>query len=199
LWKRATLPQKHPDKLQINALEFVGVIVTFVILSEWYRGRESQFPPHPVASILCDNTSAVAWCQKMSTNSTIGQNLLRLFAEFRLLSPIGIVASHIAGVDNTLADFLSRPCDLYSPPLTSPSDRMVFSHIQQACLKKKELASWKVFLPTPELLSALCSMLSSNANWERPKSPRNNGVFDQCASILYGSSSNTNSMIPFSL
>jgi hypothetical protein len=44
LWKRATLPQKHPDKLHINALEFVGVIVAFVILSEWYRGCESQFP-----------------------------------------------------------------------------------------------------------------------------------------------------------
>jgi hypothetical protein len=199
LWKQATLPQKHPDKLQNNALEFVGVIVTFVILTEWHRGRESQFPPHPVASILCDNTSAVAWCQKMSTNSTIGENLLRLFAEFRLLSPIGIAACHIAGVDNTLADFLSRPCNLYSPPLSAPSDRTVFSHIQQACLKKKELASWTVFLPTPELLSALCLMLSSNANWERPKSPRNNGVFVPCTSILSGSSSKTNSMIPFSL
>jgi hypothetical protein len=52
-------------------------------------------------------------------------------------------------------------------PLTAPSDRTVFSHIQQACLKKKELASWIVVLPTPELLSALCSRLPSNANWER--------------------------------
>jgi hypothetical protein len=180
-------------------LEFVGVIVAFVVLTEWCRGRESQFPPHPVASISCDNTSAVAWCRKLSTNSTVGQNLLRLFAEFHLLSPIGIASSHIAGANNTVADFLSRPCDLYSPPLTSPSDRTVFSHIQQAYLKKKVLTSWTVFLPTPELLSALCSMLSSNASWERPKSPRNNGAFVPCASILSGSSSNTNSVIPFSL
>jgi hypothetical protein len=41
-------------------LEFVGVIVVFVFLTEWCHGRESQFPPHPVASISCDNTSAVA-------------------------------------------------------------------------------------------------------------------------------------------
>jgi hypothetical protein len=65
LWKRATLPEKHPDKLHINALEFVGVIVAFVVLTEWCRGRESQFPPHPVASISCANISAVVWCRKM--------------------------------------------------------------------------------------------------------------------------------------
>jgi hypothetical protein len=135
----------------------------------------------------------------MSTNSTVGQNLLRLFAELRLLSPIGIAPSHIAGVDNTFADFLSHPCDLYSPPLTAPSDRTVFTHIQQACLKKKELVSWTAFLPTPELLSALCLMLSLNVNWERPKSPKNNGASVPCISIFSGSSSNTNSMIPFSL
>jgi hypothetical protein len=73
-------------------------------------------------------------------------------------------------------------------PLTAPSDRTVFSHIQQACLKKKELTSWIVVLPTPELLSALCSRLSSNANWERPKSPKNNRAFVPCTSILSGSS-----------
>jgi hypothetical protein len=91
--------------------------------------------------------------------------LLRLFVEFHLLSPISIDPSHIACIDNTVADFLSHPFDLYSQPLTAPSDRTVFSHIQQACLKKKELASSTVYLPTPELLLVLCSMLSSNTNW----------------------------------
>ncbi|KAG7345378.1 hypothetical protein IV203_032909 [Nitzschia inconspicua] len=126
LWKRATLPQKHGDKLHINCLEFIGIIVAAVILSKWYHGRENQFPPHPMAAISCDNTSAISWCRKMSTASVTGQNLLRLFAEMRLHSPIGISPSHIAGVDNVVADFLSRPCDLYFPPLSAPFHCDVF-------------------------------------------------------------------------
>jgi hypothetical protein len=54
LWKRAALPKKHPENSTL--------MLAFVVLTEWCRGRESQFPPHPVASISCDNTSAVAWC-----------------------------------------------------------------------------------------------------------------------------------------
>ncbi|KAG7347847.1 hypothetical protein IV203_016552 [Nitzschia inconspicua] len=175
LWKRATLPQKHWDKLHIICLEFIGIIVAAVILSEWYHGRENQFPPHPMAAISCDNTSAISWCQKMSTGSVTGQNLLRLFAEMRLHSPIGTSPSHIAGVDNVVADFLSRPGDLYSPPLSAPFHRNVFSHIKQVCLKRNEFGSWTVFLPSHDLLSALCSMLSLNANWERPRNPKNKG------------------------
>ncbi|KAG7354495.1 hypothetical protein IV203_003851 [Nitzschia inconspicua] len=88
LWKRATLLQKHRDKLHINCLEFIGIIEAAVILSEWYHGRENQFPPHPMAAISCDNTSAISWCRKMSTASVTGQNLLRLLQKCASILPL---------------------------------------------------------------------------------------------------------------
>lgn len=199
LWKRISRSTKNPDAIHINILEFIGIILGFIIAQDLISQSPDLYPPTPIAHVECDNTSAIAWSKRMSSSSIRGQNLLRLFAEFTLHSPVGLSATHIPGVDNHMADFLSRPCDLYSPKLSFPWQRDVFSHIQEACRKQSDLASWTLFLPSHELLFSLCSRLSSTAKWERPQKPRTNGQFVPCASILSGSFKNTISIPPYSL
>ena len=54
----------------------------------------------------------------MGTASHMGQNLLKLYAEYQLLAPVCSVTEHIKGENNVVADAISRPDQLFSPPLT---------------------------------------------------------------------------------
>ena len=56
--------------------------------------------------------TANIWMNKMSTASIMGQNVLRLFANYLLLSPIKGHTKHIAGIDNREADDIS--CVIYT-------------------------------------------------------------------------------------
>jgi hypothetical protein len=199
LIRRATLPSDDRDYVHINALEFVGVLMAYIIAKQKVMGYPQSFPPAPVMHSLCDNKSAIAWCTKISTKSILGQNLLKLFAEFLLDSPLGLNTSHIRGIHNTIPDLLSRPCELYTPQLTSPSKCSFQSHITQVCRAHAELESWEIFLPSPDLLSVLLSTLSSKLSWARPEVPKNLGQFVPAGSISSGSCKSYKSTTRYSL
>jgi hypothetical protein len=199
LQARTKLPPDHPDHLQINSLEFLGVLLTFVVALTKVLSAPEDFPPAPTLRCLCDNTSAVAWINKFSTASPVGQNLIRLYAEFIRCSPLGLSAAHIAGALNVVPDCISRPCLLFSPPLTSPCDRRFSDLVQAVCQARSELGSWGLFLPSPELLSCLRSTLSSGASKGRPSLPVTYGHFVASASTLYGSSTTKASLGNFFL
>ena len=55
----------------------------------------------------------------MSTASIMGQNVLHLFANYLLLSPIKGHTKHIAGKDNHQADDISRGKELFTPQKNS--------------------------------------------------------------------------------
>ena len=186
-------------QLNINITEFIGGLLAYIIATILVNTAPSEFPPAPILHLDMDNTSAVAWCQTMSSSSLWGQTLLRLLAEFRLVSPVGLAPQHLKGTLNCLPDTISRPCELYQPRLKRPSDKPYHSHISQICRKLPELASWRVFQPTPALLSALRCALSSSAKWERPSLPKTWGQFVTAESILCGSSSSSSSSTTFSL
>ena len=61
----------------------------------------------------CDNTAAVSWVMKQRAvrGSPTLDCLVKLFSLFVLRENITVIASHIAGVLNVLADFLSRDLD----------------------------------------------------------------------------------------
>ncbi|KAG7339748.1 hypothetical protein IV203_025427 [Nitzschia inconspicua] len=107
MWNRTKLLSTHPAFVHINALEFIGGLLCYIIALTAVSTRPSQFPPTPILQTDCDNTSAIAWFRKMTTSSVIGQNLIRLFAEFMLLSPLGLRMDHLAGELNTKADIIS--------------------------------------------------------------------------------------------
>ncbi len=168
----------------INELEFIGLFLAYVMVLEAVNNNLIDHHPHPTVCLMGDNMSANAWCNKMSTQSVAGQNLLKLFAEYQLLSPLGASATHIAGVDNVVADTISRPHELFSPHLTSLHSIPYTSLIKQVCQRFKGKRRWKLFLPSAELLSLLHSLLSSTLVTERPKRIANSGQFVPVESIF---------------
>jgi hypothetical protein len=188
---RFYLGKRNPLKLHINVFEFLGLFFAYVIVKIEILAHPEHYPAAPILHTDCDKTPALSWLRKMITASLWGQQLLRLFAEFLLDSPLGMAGEHLAGELNFAPDLVSRPCELYSPKLTDPLARSFQSHIQQICRRLPELESWKVFLPSPELLSLVSFQLSSDSNWERPNVPKQLGQFVPAAYISSGSAPNS--------
>lgn len=183
------LSESNPRKLHINELEFVGLLLTFTAVASF--GSPTSDIPFPVLHIDCDNTSAVSWGRRVATKSRIGQRLLEFFAELRLSSPhLGLSVSHLAGDLNVEADLLSRPRALYSAPI-DPHELSFPSHLLQICNRRPALASWKVFLPSPDLLSSLASILSSDVSTAVTDPPKNFGTCELASSIFSGSPANS--------
>ena len=115
---RTKLPQRHPDFLHINCLEFAIVILQFVAaivrLETMSPTMAAEIfpdgvPAHPIALIWTDNTAAKAWANRVSSSSVAGQNLLGIYATLLKHNQIGVQCDHIPGEANIIADFISRP------------------------------------------------------------------------------------------
>ena len=102
-------------EVQINVLEFIALFLAYIAVLEEYQNDNSAFPPHPCLLLWGDSMTANAWMNKMSTSSIMGQNVLRLFANYLLLSPIKGHTKHIAGKDNHQADDISCVKELFTP------------------------------------------------------------------------------------
>lgn len=195
-YDRTKLLPSEPEYLHINQLEFASVTLAFVATQlrltsldndERQRLFPLGIPPTPLVHILCDNTTAVAWCNKITTKSAAGQQLLRILAELLLTFPhLGLASSHIPGDDNQMADLLSRP-QLFSPSYTHLEPSTLPHLLSQLFLKQPKLASWAVFLPSPELLSLLNFGAYSPCSSDRPVLPRNLGRIAPAKSISCGS------------
>jgi hypothetical protein len=90
------------QEVTINTLEFYAVIYHMLL---W--GKEIQ---GVVLKVYCDNTSAVSWIHKQRGNakSDVTMALVRVLSLWCLVSKVVVISTHIPGVDNTLADDLSR-------------------------------------------------------------------------------------------
>ena len=90
--------------LTINDLEMAGLLLQYLLLEQLVPMKHT----HAVA--WCDNTSAVSWTVKMSSNrSKVGQQLTRALALRMLVNKSShLAALSIAGADNELADLASR-------------------------------------------------------------------------------------------
>ena len=103
-WPPDIVELQAQGKLTINDLEMAGLLLQYLLLEQLVDIK------HTHTAAWCDNTSAVSWTRRMSSNvSTIGQQLTRALAlrmcanESSHLAPLSI-----AGVDNDLADLASR-------------------------------------------------------------------------------------------
>jgi len=125
-------------------------------------------PAWPVLQILRDNTTALTWAHKASTASIRGQNLIAVFCELLRLFPLGLNCEHIPGVENVLADDISRP----------PSVDIDHSvRVQQLTTKYPFIKTWDYFLPSPELLQLLSLWLSMTRSLGLPSLPTSLGQF----------------------
>jgi hypothetical protein len=163
--------------VHINSLEYIVIIIqlaaVIVRLAESPPDSLTELFPNgapkmPVLLCQTDNTSAMAWSNRLTSKSLQGQHLIGIFAELLRQHNIGINAEHLAGYLNVLADFLSRPTHMY------------LTHAQrseQIFQKYSSMRTWDYFQPSPELLQALSSLLLCDATPAPPKLPKKLGQF----------------------
>lgn len=113
--------------VSINVLEYYVVVYYILLWSEEFKGL--------VLHIECDNTSAVSWLVKSRANhSPAADSLAKLFSLFCLRMNICIVCTHIPGVDNVVADFLSRNIPYRAQ---DADDHLADGDWRQACTRQE--------------------------------------------------------------
>ena len=174
------------EELWINALEFGALFLAYITFLADYNLRPNEFPPFPVLRLWGDSKSANKWMRTISSGSYIAQNLLRLFANYLMHSPVKGDTEFVAGELNKEADDISRVQELFSPQKTQIYDVPYITLLKQVCLKHKEKRSWRVFHPSAQILSDLSCVLLSNYVTEVPKKTKNLGQFYPVESTFYG-------------
>jgi hypothetical protein len=151
IFKQTTKFVKGKDSIDINVLEFIGMIINFAgALVATETDGLVGIDPFPIMLLCADNMSAVSWIMKFCLKSLIGRALGRLFCFLLIESSLGINAKWIAGVDNDIADVISRLKEQFL-------DEDGESNFDYACLKQTfpQLKDCRQFQPSTELLSCL--------------------------------------------
>jgi hypothetical protein len=183
LFSRVKGLEKDKD-VYINSLEYIALQLASIIVNELYKENPTAFPPSPTHLALGDNMPSLSWFGHHSTASAMGQNQIRLSAEYSLDANVKSSGKHLKGTLNTMAGKISRPHERFTPHLTKIHDIPFSTLIKQVCQKHPILQSYQIFLLSPELFSALSLSLSKNAKWERPQKPQENGRLVPVAAIL---------------
>ena len=182
--KGITLPSSAPGFVHINSTEFVVVLLQLVAftvrLETLTTARQAillpaGIPAHPILLCCTDNTPAEAWANRVTSKSPQGQPLIGVLAALLRARPIGLNTNHIAGSDNILADFISRPTHF----ALSHADRS-----EQIYRKHASARTWDYFLPSQELLQSLSYVLSSAPTLDLPSLPKNLGRFVPAGSTI---------------
>ena len=172
------------NEVHINNLEYIALHLAKLLVQLLYSRNPEKYPPHPCHDAKGDNTPSISWLNYSSTASKLGQQQIRLTAEHTLLHDVKSTASHVTGNTNDPADSFSRPYRLFPKPYPNLWD-IPFNHIiKQVCMKHRQVKSWRIFLPSQEVISSLNATLSNDVVWERPNKPKNSGQLLPVASIL---------------
>ena len=110
--------ETHEGKpLDINVMEYFTIIFLVML---WGRDLAGQR-----VGIRCDNTAAVSWLQKSraSNKSPVAEAMVHAFSLYCIRMRIVLVPLHIRGIDNVLADDLSRV--LFVPVQGVPAEAVV--------------------------------------------------------------------------
>jgi hypothetical protein len=100
-WTRVELNAFAELEVSINVIEFFTSVYYILLWGTHLRGQ--------IVMVESDNTAAVSWLmKKRSVSSPCADIIARILNLFCLSHNICIVSQHIPGVENTLADFLSR-------------------------------------------------------------------------------------------
>jgi len=178
IWSETTQKQLHAKFLHINVMEFIVVIlqlaaaITIAEEPNLYEPLQTKYPHgiQPLMQLLIrtDNSPSQNWAHKVSAKSERGQLFVSIYADLLERTNLAVVCNHIAGTDNDIADFISRP----PSPLPRPDERH-----KQIYKKEPMLKSFRYFQPSPELLSLLASRLSTEQWLESPPLPKSLGRF----------------------
>ena len=143
--------------ISINLLEYAAIIISLAgAILAWEQLPEEIRPIHPISLLWTDNTSAASWTKRIAgLKGPQGKTLARIFAHLLMFSDMGVNADHIKGIENVIADFLSRIRE------TDNFSQFSYSHLVQ---KFPQLKHCRHFHPSPELLSLITTALSSGCS-----------------------------------
>lgn len=152
------LPKGDKNLISINMLEYVAIIMGLAAsIVAWEALPVHIRPLHPMNLLWTDNTTAAAWTKRIAgLKGPQGKALARVFAHLLMFSDVGVLAAHIKGDLNVIADYLSR--------LRKQND---FSRFQYSSLVKQypQLKCCRRFQPSQELLSLVyASLLTGCSN-----------------------------------
>ena len=149
-----------PGFVHINALEFIVVILQLaairVRLDTMTPAQELLYFPHgrphiPVWFGETDNTVSCSWENRATARTPQGQGLVGVYAELLRTSHVHTQCKHLAGIDNVVADDISR-----NDFSLDSSSRCLQLFQKHPCL-----GSYDYFLPSPEFVRLLTSRLYS--------------------------------------
>ena len=151
--QQALRTRENPQgRLSINVLELAGAVIAFLLL-------EHKLPTLQYKHLVtyCDNMSAVAWAYKMRTSksATAGRLLRLLGMRIHAAKASSITPIHVAGVDNTMADIVSRAFK-DGKFFHAATDLTTYFNSTFPLPQKK---SWRACHPPPALCSSVLACL----------------------------------------
>jgi hypothetical protein len=173
------------DTISINSLEYATVLINYAAATDAFALNTSATKPqYPVLLNWADNTAAISWTKKMCKSSEGGKALSRILCSQMINNPLGLNASHVAGVDNIIADRISR----VHPSNTNPEFAVLMQEFPT-------LKSCRRYHPNPKLVlqisQALLSGLAVDPTKQQPK-----GHFAAAKVISSSSATPTKSLTP---
>ena len=184
--KGTRLRPSQPGYVHINSLEFIVVILQLAAirtrLDAMAAGEANlYFPagvPHiPVWFGETDNSVSCSWENRATARTSQGQGLVTVYAELLRTTLVHTQCRHLAGVDNVVADDISRN------DFSLPSDL----RCSQLFLKHPSLRSLDIFLPSPILVQLLISLLYSEPVSVPCSLPTVLGRFEPAGCTTFGS------------
>ena len=154
VWTPATRSAFLAGDIHINILEFIVVIIQLVACITRAEQSGNPFRIQPLSKVLIrtDNSPTRNWAHKASAKSERGQLLVSVYTALLDRTTLTVDCDHIAGVENNLVNFISRP----------PLDTNPYSvRCEQIYLQEPKLKSYSYFRPTADFLSLLVSRLST--------------------------------------
>ena len=181
IWSEKVQSYFVAGKIHINLLEFIVVLIQLaaaITRAEEPAGSDIPMPPLSMLLLRTDNSPSRNWAHKISARSERGQLFVSVYAALLERTTLTVACNHIAGVDNTLADFISRP----SLPIISHPNRC-----EQIFREEPRLRHYHFFRPSPELLSCLESRLFTGQWQASPPLPKSLGRFETADCITSSS------------
>lgn len=153
VYQRTTISPKDPSYISNNLLEYAALLFGLAgAILAWEALPVNTRPSHPLVLLWTDNTTARAWTKKISgIKSPQGRSLARILAHLLMFSEMGIESQHIEGIENVVADFLSRLFE------THHFSAFTYQHLQE---RFPWLTLSHRFLPSNELRALVFTALS---------------------------------------
>ena len=105
--------------ISINLLEFLVEIINYAAITILFQ-IHPELCKHLFPTLLnwTDNTTSKSWIKKAATKTVKGKALQRILCLIMINNPVGITVEHIAGINNILADAISRVYSQYNSTIS---------------------------------------------------------------------------------